>query len=553
MLRVLRHYLPMRRALLVFSETALLYGVLAVGLSMHLFRDDPAVAARILHENLSRSDALDRCLISAFLLAILSQLAIAFNELYDFRVSVSRYDRAARFVASGGSAVAAALGAVLLARAWKLERVLDFPGLALSQLVQGLVFTMLLGFGLLYLWRHLFHFALRRWNFNQRVLILGAGPAARSLAREMLERSDSGYEAIGMLPEAPLETERSRSAGGASPAPAEERIASAPANAGAALSAQASPAAIESAALAASAAPAALLLEPIPLARGSQIAPGGNGHRGKPLAEPLFDLVVRLKVDLVVIALQDRRDHLPIEELLRCRLHGIPVKEREALYEQITGRIAVESLRPSYLIFNDGFSRSPRTEIVKRAVDLTLAAVGLAITLPAMLAVAIAVRLDSRGPVLFAQERVGRDGLPFTLYKFRSMRSDAEEATGPVWASADDPRITRVGRFLRRMRFDELPQLFNVLAGQMSLVGPRPERPVFVDDLARQIPYYHQRHIVKPGLTGWAQINYPYGNTVEDALQKLQYDLFYIKNQSLLFDLSIVFTTIKTVVLRRGT
>jgi lipopolysaccharide/colanic/teichoic acid biosynthesis glycosyltransferase len=550
MLRVLRHYLPMRRALLVFSETALLYGVLAAGLSMHLLRDDPAVAARILHENLSRSDALDRCLISAFLLALLSQLAIAFNELYDFRVSVSRYDRAARFVASGGSAVAAALGAVLLARAWKLERVLDFPGLALSQLVQALVFTMLLGFGLLYLWRHLFHFALRRWNFNQRVLILGAGPAARSLAREMLERSDSGYEAIGMLPEAPLETEPPRRLGGAAAAAPVQAVA-APA-AGAPVPAERA-ARVQSAALAEGAAPAALLLEPIPLARGAQLAPGGNGHRGKPLAEPLFDLVVRLKVDLVVIALQDRRDHLPIEELLRCRLHGIPVKEREALYEQITGRIAVESLRPSYLIFNDGFSRSPRTEIVKRAVDMTLAAAGLAITLPAMLAVAIAVRLDSRGPVLFAQERVGRDGMPFTLYKFRSMKSDAEEATGPVWASADDPRITRVGRFLRRIRLDELPQLFNVLAGHMSLVGPRPERPVFVEDLARQIPYYHQRHIVKPGLTGWAQINYPYGNTVEDALQKLQYDLFYIKNQSLLFDLSIVFTTIKTVVLRRGT
>ncbi|HVS10046.1 MAG TPA: TIGR03013 family XrtA/PEP-CTERM system glycosyltransferase [Planctomycetota bacterium] len=551
MLRVLRHYLPMRRALLVFSETALLYGVLAAGLSMHLLRDDPAVAARILHENLSRSDALDRCLISAFLLALLSQLAIAFNELYDFRVSVSRYDRAARFVASGGSAVAAALGAVLLARAWKLERVLDFPGLALSQLVQALVFTMLLGFGLLYLWRHLFHFALRRWNFNQRVLILGAGPAARSLAREMLERSDSGYEAIGMLPEAPLDTEAPRRAGGASAAAAVHGLAAAPAAAATVPEERA--ARFQSAARAEGAAPAALLLEPIPLARGAELAPGGNGHRGKPLAEPLFDLVVRLKVDLVVIALQDRRDHLPIEELLRCRLHGIPVKEREALYEQITGRIAVESLRPSYLIFNDGFSRSPRTEIIKRAVDMTLAAAGLAITLPAMLAVAIAVRLDSRGPVLFAQERVGRDGLPFTLYKFRSMKSDAEEATGPVWASADDPRITRVGRFLRRIRLDELPQLFNVLAGHMSLVGPRPERPVFVEDLARQIPYYHQRHIVKPGLTGWAQINYPYGNTVEDALQKLQYDLFYIKNQSLLFDLSIVFTTIKTVVLRRGT
>jgi lipopolysaccharide/colanic/teichoic acid biosynthesis glycosyltransferase len=166
---------------------------------------------------------------------------------------------------------------------------------------------------------------------------------------------------------------------------------------------------------------------------------------------------------------------------------------------------------------------------------------------------AVAVRFDSPGPILFKQERIGRDGKPFTLIKFRSMYADAEKRTGPVWATEDDPRITRAGRFIRKARLDELPQLFNVLAGNMSLVGPRPEREHFVNELARQIPYYRQRHIVKPGVTGWAQINYPYGNTVEDALQKLQFDLFYIKNQSFLFDLSILFNTIKTVVLRKGT
>ena len=166
---------------------------------------------------------------------------------------------------------------------------------------------------------------------------------------------------------------------------------------------------------------------------------------------------------------------------------------------------------------------------------------------------AIVVRFDSPGPSLYRQERVGQYGNAFTLLKFRSMRADAEAGTGPVWSSEDDPRITRFGRFMRKTRIDELPQLFNVLSGDMSLVGPRPERQHFVDELAEQIPYYHQRHIVKPGLTGWAQIRYPYGNTPEDALHKLQYDLFYIKNQSLLFDLSILFNTIKTVVLRQGT
>jgi exopolysaccharide biosynthesis polyprenyl glycosylphosphotransferase len=177
----------------------------------------------------------------------------------------------------------------------------------------------------------------------------------------------------------------------------------------------------------------------------------------------------------------------------------------------------------------------------------------LLLTWPLMIATAIAVRLDSPGPILFSQERVGRDNKPFTLFKFRSMRADAEKQSGPVWATADDPRVTRVGRIIRRLRLDELPQLFHVLAGDMSMVGPRPERPHFVADLGARIPYFGQRHIVKPGLTGWAQINYRYGSTFEDAVQKLQYDLFYIKNQSLLFDLSILFNTVKIVILRKGT
>jgi hypothetical protein len=223
---------------------------------------------------------------------------------------------------------------------------------------------------------------------------------------------------------------------------------------------------------------------------------------------------------------------------------GIAVKEREALYEQITGKIAVEALRPSYLIFNDGFARTPqRASSPSAPLDVTLVGAGDAAD------VAADARDRDRGALRLAgpgalQRRSASvaDGKSFTLYKFRSMRA-TPRSTGPVWAQKDDPRITRSGRFMRKTRLDELPQLFNVLAGDMSLVGPRPERPVFVEDLARQIPYYHQRHIVKPGLTGWAQINYPYGNTVEDALQKLQYDLFYIKNQSWLFDLSILFQT----------
>ena len=210
-------------------------------------------------------------------------------------------------------------------------------------------------------------------------------------------------------------------------------------------------------------------------------------------------------------------------------------------------------MRPSYLIFNEGFRRHPWVDLSKRTVDLVLTVLLLALLFPFMLLTALSVRMDSPGRILFRQERVGREGRLFTLLKFRSMRADAEKLTGPVWTQEDDPRITRVGGFIRRTRLDELPQLFNVLVGSMSLVGPRPERQHFVDDLAEKIPYYHQRHIVKPGMTGWAQIRYPYGNTDEDAMHKLQYDLFYIKNHSVLFDLSILFSTIKTVILRQGT
>ena len=250
---------------------------------------------------------------------------------------------------------------------------------------------------------------------------------------------------------------------------------------------------------------------------------------------------------------QDRRETLPIHALMHCRLTGIEVREREEIFEEITGRIAVSGMRPSYLIFNEGFRRHSWADLAKRFFDIVLSLVILFLFWPVMLLTALVVKLDSPGPALFRQERVGLKGQPFVVNKFRSMRTDAEAATGPVWSSEDDPRITKVGRFIRKTRLDELPQLFNVLGGSMSLVGPRPEREHFVKDLAERIPYFHQRHIVKPGLTGWAQIKYSYGSTDEDALAKLQYDLFYIKNHSVLFDLSILFSTIKTVVLRKGT
>jgi sugar transferase (PEP-CTERM system associated) len=222
------------------------------------------------------------------------------------------------------------------------------------------------------------------------------------------------------------------------------------------------------------------------------------------------------------------------------------------VYEEYTGKIAVENLRPSWLIFSSGFRKTKVLLAAKRTLDIAGALVGLIIGLPIMLLVAVLVRLSSPGPVLYQQERVGLNGRVFRIRKFRSMCADAEAKTGAVWSTANDPRVTRVGRFLRLTRLDELPQLWNVLRGDMSIVGPRPERPEFVSDLTEQIPFYGQRHVVKPGLTGWAQVRYTYGASVEDTIQKLQYDLYYIKNLSIALDLVIVIETLKIVILRRG-
>ncbi len=265
-------------------------------------------------------------------------------------------------------------------------------------------------------------------------------------------------------------------------------------------------------------------------------------------------LIVRdRKVDRVVVSLADARGKLPMEELLEMRLNqGVRFDHLASVYEQYTGKIAVENLRPSWLIFSEGFKKGLWLSFSKRASDIVLSSIGLVLTLPLMAGAAIAVRLGSPGPIFYRQTRVGKDGKLFTICKFRSMRVDAEAATGAVWAVAHDPRVTRVGRFLRRTRIDEIPQLVSVLVGDMSLVGPRPERPEFVAELTKQIPFYGQRHVVRPGVTGWAQVRHPYGASVKDAMEKLQYDLFYIKRMSAGFDLFIVLETIKTVLVRAG-
>jgi sugar transferase (PEP-CTERM system associated) len=263
--------------------------------------------------------------------------------------------------------------------------------------------------------------------------------------------------------------------------------------------------------------------------------------------------IVRARaVDRVVVSLVDARGKLPMQTLLQMRLDGVRFDHLASVYEEYTGKIAVENLRPSWFIFSAGFNKTRRHAIVKRLTDVCFASFGLIVLSPVLLAVAIAVRLTSRGPVLYHQQRVGQNGRLFYVHKFRSMRADAEAGTGAVWARKGDDRITPIGRFMRRTRLDELPQLWNILCGHMSVVGPRPERPEFVTSLSEQIPFYAQRHMVKPGLSGWAQVRYTYGASVEDAMEKLQYDLFYIKHMSIAMDVMIMLETIKTVVLRRG-
>jgi sugar transferase (PEP-CTERM system associated) len=268
--------------------------------------------------------------------------------------------------------------------------------------------------------------------------------------------------------------------------------------------------------------------------------------------EDIPAIVANRSVDRVVVNLSDARGQLPMNTLLDMKLKGVTFDHLASVYEEYTGKIAVENLRPSWLIFSTGFRKPPSLVAMKRVVDVAAAGVGMVLAAPLMLAVATLIKLVSRGPALYRQQRVGEHGQVFTLYKFRSMRTDAEAKTGAVWARDNDDRIIPGGKFIRKTRLDELPQLWNVLRGDMSFVGPRPERPEFVGELTRAIPFYGQRHVVKPGITGWAQVRYSYGSTVDDAMEKLQYDLFYIKNLTIALDLFVIFLTVKTVILRRG-
>jgi sugar transferase (PEP-CTERM system associated) len=321
----------------------------------------------------------------------------------------------------------------------------------------------------------------------ERVLILGTSSQAVDLAREALERPEHGYKIVGFVGDDPK------------------------------------------------------------LVGQSLINPKVLG-----LTSDLEEIVSRHHVTRVVLAINERRGRMPLDALIEMRLRdGLNVQESASFYEQLTGKISLTTFRPSGLIFSGPLQKLPLYRQVRRLLDVVLSAVGLLLALPLMALTALAIKLDSPGPILYRQERMGQRNTRFTIMKFRSMRVDAEPG-GAVWAEENDPRVTRVGRVIRKLRIDELPQFVNIIRGEMNFIGPRPERPEFVAQLEREIPYYSQRHLVKPGLTGWAQIRYPYSASVEDAIQKLQYDLYYIKNQSMLLDAIILFETARIVLFGRG-
>jgi len=371
-----------------------------------------------------------------------------------------------------------------------LPALFHFPGLQNAGRETWKIIALLgCAYALIYGFRAGFHWFFYKWNFGEQVLILGTGSQAREIADLIHGNPMSGYEVAGLVDET------------------------------------------------------------------NQVPASDNGpphHEVLGGIDDLEHLGQKHRVARVVVALKERRGTLPIGRLLAARMGGIHVEEREAMFERVAGKMSIESLRPSYLIFGSGFSNPPLAIATKRFSDLVVATIGMILSAPIMLLVAVLIKLESRGPVLFQQERVGQDGQVFTILKFRTMRVDAEQKSGPVWATPEDPRITRIGKWLRLSRIDEIPQMLNVLAGQMSFVGPRPERPFFVDELSSTIKFYPLRLTVKPGVTGWAQVNLAYAASIEDTMEKLRFDLYYIKNMSLLFDLNIIARTVGVILFGKG-
>ena len=355
------------------------------------------------------------------------------------------------------------------------------------------IFALSIGFVVLLIvsWRFCYKFILNKGIFDQHIIILGSGDLAQNIINEITQRKDSGYTVSVTVQEY----------------------------------------------------------------LGNNNLPNKKNKESiifKKDYEGLCDMADELNISKIVIAMTEKRGALPTKELIKCRVNGIEIVEGATFYEMLTGKIIVEKINPAWLIFSKGFYKSRIRRFLKRTMDLILSFVLLILLSPVIFVTAVLIKIDSTGPAIFLQERVGKNKKAYLVYKFRSMVADAEKQSGPVWAEDNDCRITRVGRVIRKWRVDEIPQLWNVLKGDMSFVGPRPEREFFVEKLEDVIPYFGERFSVKPGITGWAQVSYGYGASVDDAIEKLSYDLFYIKNLSTFMDLMIIMRTIKIVLFSKG-
>jgi sugar transferase (PEP-CTERM system associated) len=460
-LKILNQYVPLRKLAFIILETGFIMGMVLFGAYLR-FLGDPT----------GFSDY-EYLFLKALLIVGIVQLCLYYFDLYDLKIFRSNFELGIHLLQSLG------VSSIILAVLYYL-----FPFLIVGR---G-IFLISLGFigAMIVCWRVIYNRILKTKQIDQRIMIVGSGQLAKSIAIEIIDKADTGFNVIGFITDNP------------------ERVGE-------------------------------KLVNPSVIGDQSQI----------------LEIALKEKVNRIIVALEERRGKFPEDQLLSCKMRGIPVEDGIEFYEHLTGRLEVESLRPSVLIFSDGFKKSKLMTLTKRVTGFGLSFVGLALLSPLILMILILIKIESRGPVFYRQERVGENKEVFKLLKFRSMVENAE-ANGPVWAQANDKRVTRVGRWIRKWRLDEIPQMFNVLKGDMSFVGPRPERPYFVETLRKEIPYYDRRFSVKPGITGWAQVKYRYGASKIDALEKLKYDLYYIKNLSPLFDLLIIFETIKVVLFGKG-
>lgn len=460
-LRIFDQYIPVRKIAFFFLESIFVAGMVFLGAYLR-FLGDPIGFYHY-----------EYLILKAVLIVACVQLSLYYFDLYDLKAFRSNIELAIRLLQSLG------VSSILLAFLYYL-----FPLLIIGR---G-IFFISLGFmgAVIVSWRITYNHILKTRHLDQRVMIVGSGPLAKNIAKEIAEGGDTGFKVIGFI------------------ADHSERMGEKSVN-------------------------------PSIIGDSSQI----------------LDLATKERVDRVIVALEERRGKFPDVQLLECKMRGIAIEEGIHFYEHLTGRLQVESLHPSFLIFSEGFKKTKLTMWTKRITEFALSLFGLIVLSPVILVVSFWVKIDSRGPVFYKQERVGERGKIFRLLKFRSMVENAE-ANGPVWAEREDKRITRAGRWIRKWRLDEIPQMFNVLRGDMSFVGPRPERAYFVEKLRNEIPFYDQRFSVKPGITGLAQVKYQYGSSKDDALEKLRYDLYYIKNLSPLYDLLIIFETMKVVLSGKG-